>query len=84
MDPQSQFCPNEHCTARGLRGQGTIRIHSQKEGRYRCTMLPGHLQLNNRDSVLGAADAGHGGDDGGDTAGTWMPPAGHRGGVRSG
>ncbi len=41
MDPQSQFCPNEHCRARGLRGQGTIRIHSQKEGRYRCTICRG-------------------------------------------
>ncbi len=41
MDPQSQFCPNEHCRARGLRGQGTIRIHSQKEGRYRCTTCGG-------------------------------------------
>ncbi len=37
MDPQSVFCPNEHCTARGLRGQGTIRVHSYKERRYRCT-----------------------------------------------
>ncbi len=41
MDPQSQFCPNEHCRARGLRGQGTIHIHSQKEGRYRCTTCRG-------------------------------------------
>ena len=41
MDPQSVFCPNEHCTARGLRGQGTIRIHSDKEGRYRCTRCRG-------------------------------------------
>ncbi len=41
MDPQSVFCPNEHCRARGLRGQGTIRIHSQKEGRYRCTTCGG-------------------------------------------
>lgn len=36
MDPQTQFCPNEHCRDRGVRGQGTIRIHSQKEGRYCC------------------------------------------------
>ncbi len=41
MDPQSVFCPNEHCTARGLRGQGTIRIPSYKEGRYRCTRCRG-------------------------------------------
>src|SRR5437763_1856526 len=36
MDPTSQFCPNEHCRDRGVRGQGNIRIHSYKEGRYRC------------------------------------------------
>ncbi len=36
MDPTTQFCPNEHCRDRGVRGHGTIRIHSQKEGRYRC------------------------------------------------
>ncbi len=41
MDPQSVFCPNEHCTARGLQGQGTIRIHSYKEGRYRCVRCRG-------------------------------------------
>jgi len=45
MDPQSVFCPNEHCTDRGLRGQGTIRIHSQKEGRYRCTTCRGTFSL---------------------------------------
>jgi len=36
MDPQRQFCPNEHCRDRGVRRQGTIRIHSYKEERYRC------------------------------------------------
>ncbi len=36
MDPHTQFCPNEHCRDRGIRGQGNIRIHSYKEGRYRC------------------------------------------------
>lgn len=36
MDPTSQFCPKEHCRDRGVRGQGNIRIHSWKEGRYRC------------------------------------------------
>ncbi len=36
MDPHTQYCPNEHCRDRGIRGQGTIRIHSYKEGRYRC------------------------------------------------
>jgi transposase-like protein len=37
MDPQTQFCPNPDCTARGQRGQGNIRVHSQRERRYRCT-----------------------------------------------
>jgi len=41
MDPRSVFCPNEHCTARGLRGQGTMRVHRYKEGCYRCTRCRG-------------------------------------------
>src|SRR5438045_1334434 len=36
MDPQSQFCPNEACVARGQVGQGNIRVHSWFEHRYRC------------------------------------------------
>jgi transposase-like protein len=36
MDPQTQFCHNPNCPARGQVGQGTIRIHSRKEQRYRC------------------------------------------------
>ena len=28
MDPQTQFCPNEHCVHRGLRGQGNSRVQS--------------------------------------------------------
>ncbi len=36
MDPQSQFCPNATCAARGQVGQDNIEIHSQKERRYRC------------------------------------------------
>ncbi len=36
MDPQIPFCHNPTCSARGLIGQGTIRIHSYKEHRYRC------------------------------------------------
>lgn len=38
MDPQHAFCPNWECAARGRAGQGTIRVHSQKERRYRCTV----------------------------------------------
>ncbi len=37
MNPQSQICPNPDCSARGQVGQGNIRVHSQQEGRYRCT-----------------------------------------------
>jgi transposase-like protein len=36
MDPQSVFCPNPACPARGQRGRGNITIHSQREQRYRC------------------------------------------------
>ncbi len=36
MDPQTQFCPNPACPARGQQGQGNIRVHSQQERRYRC------------------------------------------------
>jgi transposase-like protein len=38
MDPQSVFCPNLACPARGQSGQGNITIHSQREQRYRCTV----------------------------------------------
>jgi transposase-like protein len=37
MDPQAQFCHNPDCPARGQPGLGNIRVHSQKERRYRCT-----------------------------------------------
>jgi transposase-like protein len=36
VDPQTQFCHNPTCSARGQIGQGYIRIHSHKEQRYRC------------------------------------------------
>jgi|SRR5215211_978300 len=36
MDPQTVFCPNSDCPARGQLGKDNIRIHSRKEGRYRC------------------------------------------------
>src|SRR5215208_6282628 len=38
MDPQTQFCPNPDCPARGQPGQGNIRVHSHTERRYRCTI----------------------------------------------
>ena len=37
MDPQTQFCPNMSCPARGKSGQGNIVVHSRKEARYKCT-----------------------------------------------
>lgn len=36
MNPESIFCPNIDCAARGRRGVGNISIHSQKEQRYNC------------------------------------------------
>ena len=37
MDPQSQFCHNPGCTARGQLGLGNISVHSRKQRRYRCS-----------------------------------------------
>jgi transposase-like protein len=37
MNPQTHFCHNPQCPARGQQGQGNIRVHSQAEQRYRCT-----------------------------------------------
>ena len=37
MDPQTAFCPNPDCPARGQTGQDNIRIHSRQERRYQCT-----------------------------------------------
>jgi transposase-like protein len=37
MNPQTQFCHNPQCHTRGQVGQGNIRVHSQREQRYRCT-----------------------------------------------
>jgi transposase-like protein len=36
MDPQTVFCPNLDCPARGQVGQGNIGIHQVKERRYIC------------------------------------------------
>lgn len=37
MNPQTVFCPNIDCPARGQVGKGNIGIHSQKEQRFICT-----------------------------------------------
>ena len=36
MDPQTVFCPNQGCPARGKTDKGNIVIHSRKEARYQC------------------------------------------------
>ncbi len=36
MDPQTAFCPNLDCPARGQIGKGNIHVHSIKERRYLC------------------------------------------------
>lgn len=36
MDTAKTFCPNLDCVARGQIGKGNIKIHSQKEHRYKC------------------------------------------------
>ena len=36
MDPQALFCPNPDCPARGQTDKDNLRLHSRKEGRYRC------------------------------------------------
>ena len=41
MDPQTPFCPNATCAARGQVGHGNIEIHSQKERRYKCQTCGG-------------------------------------------
>ena len=37
MDPHSAFCANPNCPARGLLGEGNIKVHSHEERRFRCT-----------------------------------------------
>lgn len=36
MDPQTIFCPNLDCPARGQVGRGNIGVHSHRERRYIC------------------------------------------------
>src|SRR5713226_4447984 len=36
MDALQVFCPNQHCEARGQKGQGNIVIHGRKRPRYTC------------------------------------------------
>lgn len=41
MNPETVFCPNIECVARGQVGKGNISVHSQKEGRYGCEVCGG-------------------------------------------
>ena len=36
MNPETVFCPNPDCPARGQIGKGNIGVHSRKERRYIC------------------------------------------------
>ena len=36
MNPHQIFCPNIDCHARGQKGKGNIRVHSQAEKRCIC------------------------------------------------
>jgi transposase-like protein len=38
MNPQTLFCPNMDCPARGQTGKGNIHVHSQKEKRLICVV----------------------------------------------
>lgn len=51
MDPHRVFCPNRDCPARGQSGKDNIRIHSRKEGRYRCRVC-GRTFSEERDTTF--------------------------------
>lgn len=36
MDPQTQYCHNWDCAARGQIGEGNIGVHSRQDQRYKC------------------------------------------------
>lgn len=38
MNPDSVFCHNPRCCARGQGGQGNIRVYSRQQQRYRCAV----------------------------------------------
>jgi len=38
LDPQTVFCPNPACPARGRVGEGNIGVHSQQKRRYKCNV----------------------------------------------
>src|SRR5262245_65011718 len=36
LTPETTFCPNSNCPARGQVGEGNIGVHSRKDRRYIC------------------------------------------------
>ncbi len=38
MNPQNVFCPNIECPAKGQRDEGNIKVHSQADERYVCSV----------------------------------------------
>lgn len=50
IDPQTVFCPNTDCPARGQVGQGNIHIHGRKPIRYRCSVC--HKTFSDRAGTL--------------------------------
>ncbi len=38
MNPETLFCLNPACPAKGQVGEGNISVHSEQEGRCRCSV----------------------------------------------
>jgi len=53
MHPQTQFCQNKDCPARGQTGKGNIIVHSKKEQRYRCKVCGGTFTNSNGTMFFG-------------------------------
>ncbi len=51
MNPQTTFCPNIDCPARGQTGKGNIRMHSQKEQRFICQVC-GHTFTTSKGTLF--------------------------------
>ena len=51
MDPQTVFCPNLACPARGQVGERNIHVHSRKEQRYICDVC-GHTFVATKGTVF--------------------------------
>lgn len=51
MNPQTSFCPNIDCPARGQSGKGNIAVHSQKEMRFICQVC-GHTFTTSKGTLF--------------------------------